>query len=96
MKDMGWRNGLQAAVNAVDYSTLNKLKSSAEAAKTYDAAVKKLAMEGKMPPGWEPDYFDTYSTADSGVFNATPLAYETTVETIRPYVDNLKASYLYT
>lgn len=96
MKDMGWRSGLQAAVNAVDYGTLNKLKSSAEAAKTYDAAVKKLAMEGKMPPGWEPDYFDTYSTADSGVFNATPLAYETTVETIRPYVDNLKASYLYT
>ena len=96
MKDMGWRSGLQAAVNAVDYGMLNKLKSSAEAAKTYDTAVKKLAMEGKMPPGWEPDYFDTYSTADSGVFNATPLAYETTVETIRPYVDNLKQSYLYT
>lgn len=94
MKDMGWRSGLQAAVNAVDYGMLNKLKSSAEAAKTYDTAVKKLAMEGKMPPGWEPNYFDTYSTADSGVFNANPLAYETTVETIRPYVDNLKASYL--
>lgn len=96
MKDMGWRSGLQAAMNAVDYGMLNKLKSSAEAAKTYDTAVKKLAMEGKMPPGWEPNYFDTYSTADSGVFNATPLAYETTVETIRPYVDNLEASYLYT
>lgn len=96
MKDMGWRSGLQAAVNAVDYGMLNKLKSSAEAAKTYNTAVQKLAMEGKMPPGWEPNYFDTYSTADSGVFNATPLAYETTVETIKPYVDNLKASYLYT
>lgn len=96
MKDMGWRSGLQAAMNAVDYGMLNKLKSSAESAKTYNTAVQKLAMEGKMPPGWEPNYFDTYSTADSGVFNATPLAYETTVETIRPYVDNLKASYLYT
>ena len=96
MKDMGWRSGLQAAVNAVDYGMLNKLKSSAESAKVYDTAVQKLAMEGKMPPGWEPNYFDTYSTADSGIFNATPLAYETTVETIRPYVDNLKASYLYT
>ena len=96
MKDMGWRSGLQAAVSAVDYGMLNKLKSSAESAKVYYAAVQKLAAEGKMPPKWEPDYFDTYSTADSGVFNATPLAYETTVETIRPYVDNLKASYLYT
>lgn len=96
MKDMGWRSGLQAAVNSVDYGMLNKLKSSAESAKIYNTAVQKLAMEGKMPPGWEPNYFDTYSTADSGVFNATPLAYETTVETIKPYVDNLKASYLYT
>ena len=96
MKDMGWRSGLQAAMNAVDYGMLNKLKSSAESAKVYNTAVQKLAMEGKMPPGWEPNYFDTYSTAESGVFNATPLAYETTVETIKPYVDNLKASYLYT
>ena len=96
MKDMGWRSGLQAAVNSVDYGMLNKLKSSAESAKIYNAAVQKLAIEGKMPPGWEPNYFDTYSTADSGVFNAIPLAYETTGETIRPYMDNLKASYLYT
>lgn len=96
MKDMSWRSGLQAAVNAVDYGMLNKLKSSAESAKTYNAALQKLAMEGKMPPGWEPAYFDTYSTADSGVFNATPLAYETMGETIKPYMDNLKDSYLYT
>ena len=62
MKDMGWRSGLQAAMNAVDYGMLNKLKSSAESAKTYNTAVQKLAMEGKMYPGWEPNYFDTYST----------------------------------
>lgn len=94
MKDMGWRSGLQAAVNSVDYGMLNKLKSSAESAKIYNAAVQKLAIEGKMPPGWEPNYFDTYSTADSGVFNATPLAYETMVGRMKPYFDNLKPSYL--
>lgn len=96
MKDMGWRSGLQAAVNSVDYGMLNKLKSSAESAKIYNTAVQKLAMEGKMPPGWEPNYFDTYSTADSGVFNATPLAYETMVGRMKPYFDNLKPSYLET
>lgn len=90
MKDMGWRSGLQAAMNAVDYGMLNKLKSSAEAAKTYDTAVKKLAMEGKMYPGWEPNYFDTYSTADSGVFNATPLAWLSINDDVHPHVDNLK------
>lgn len=39
MKDMGWRSGLQAAVNSVDYGMLNKLKSSAESAKVYNTAV---------------------------------------------------------
>lgn len=96
MKDMGWRSGLQAAVNSVDYGMLNKLKSSAEAAKIYNTAVQKLAMEGKMPPGWEPNYFDTYSTADSGVFNATPLPYTTVGDMVHPLVDNLKSEYINT
>ena len=97
MKDMGWRSGLQAAVNAVDYGILNKLKSSAEAAKTYDTAVKKLAMEGKMPPGWEPNYFDTYSTIDSGkVFNETPLPYTTINDMVHKYVNDLKPEYINT
>ena len=40
MRDMGWRSGLQSAINSVDYATLNKLKSSAESAKVYNAAVQ--------------------------------------------------------
>lgn len=96
MKDMGWRSGLQAAINAIDYGMLNKLKSSAEAAKIYDTAVKKLAMEGKMPPGWEPNYFDTYSTEQSGVFNATPLAWQSKNDIVHEYVDNLKPSFINT
>lgn len=94
MKDMGWRSGLQAAMNAVDYSMLNKLKSSAESAKVYNTAVQKLAMEGKMYPGWEPNYFDTYSTEDSGVFNATPLAWASISDDIHPLVNDLKESWI--
>lgn len=51
-------------------------------------------MEGKMPPGWEPNYFDTYSTADSGVFNATPLAWQSRNDIVHEYVDNLKPGYI--
>lgn len=94
MKDAAWRSGMRAAMNAVDYGMLNKLKSSAESAKAYDVIAKKLAMEGKLPPGWEPDYFNTYSTAESGVFNATPLPYQTKTDIVKPYLDNLKDSYL--
>jgi hypothetical protein len=94
MKDAAWRSGMHAAMNAVDYGMLNKLKSSAESAKAYDAIAKKLAMEGKLPPNWEPDYFNTYSTAESGVFNATPLPYQSKTDIVKPYLDNLKDSYL--
>lgn len=97
MKSAVWRSGLFGDINNVDYASLSKLKASAEAAKVYDAAVKKLAMEGKMPPGWEPDYFNTYSTVDSGqVFNATPLPYTTVGDMVHPLVDNLKSEYINT
>lgn len=97
MKSAAWRSGLFGDINSVDYASLSKLKASAEAAKVYDAAVKKLAMEGKMPPGWEPDYFSTYSTVDSGqVFNATPLPYTTVGDMVHPLVDNLKSEYINT
>lgn len=95
MRDMSWRSGLQSAINSVDYTTLNKLKASAESAKLYDAAAKKLAIEGKLPPGWEPNYFDTYSTLDSGkVFNEIPLPYTTISDMVHPLVDNLKPEHI--
>lgn len=97
MKSAAWRSGLFGDINNVDYASLSKLKASAEAAKVYDAAVKKLALEGKMPPGWEPDYFDTYSTVGSGqVFNATPLPYTTINDMVHKYVNDLKPEYINT
>lgn len=97
MRSAAWRSGLLGDLNNIDYASLSKLKASAESAKLYDAAVRKLALEGKMPPGWEPDYFGTYSTIDSGkVFNETPLPYTTVGDMIHPLVDNLKSEYINT
>ena len=96
MKSSAWRSGLMSDLNSVDYVSLSKLKASAEQADLYNKMAKQLAMEGKLPPGWEPDYFSNYSTVASGIFNATPLPYESMVDRIKPYVDNLKDSYLST
>lgn len=97
MRSAAWRSGLLGDLNNIDYASLSKLKASAESAKLYDAAVRKLALEGKMPPGWEPDYFGTYSTIDSGkVFNENPLPYTTVGDMIHPLVDNLKSEYINT
>ena len=97
MKSAAWRSGLMTDLNSVDYASLSKLKASAESAKAYDVAVKKLALEGKMPPGWEPDYFSNYDTLASGqIFNETPMPYQTINDIIHPYVNDLKDSFLYT
>ena len=95
MKSAAWRSGMASALNSVDYSSLSKLKKSAEQADLYDKLYKSLAAQGKMPPGWEPDYFNTYSTMDSGkIFNETPLPYTTVNDMVHPLVDNLKSEYI--
>ena len=97
MKSAAWRSSMAGALNSVDYASLSKLKKSAEQADLYDKLYKSLAAQGKMPPGWEPNYFDTYSTVDTGkVFNETPLPYTTINDMVHPYVNDLKPEYINT
>ena len=95
MKNAAWRSGLASALNSVDYASLSKLKQSADQAALYDKIYKQLAAQGKMPPGWEPDYFSNYDTLASGqIFNETPMPYQTINDIIHPYVNDLKDSFL--
>ena len=97
MKSAAWRSSMAGALNSVNYADLSKLKKSAEQADLYDKLYKSLAAQGKMPPGWEPDYFGTYSTIDSGkVFNETPLPYTTINDMVHKYVNDLKPEYINT
>lgn len=98
LKSAEWRSRLNSAISNADYASLAKLRQSAESAKAYDDMYKKLAAQGLMgPEGWEPNYFDTYDTlARDAVFSATPLAYQSVNAVVKPYVDNIKDSYLYT
>jgi hypothetical protein len=46
-------------------------------------------------PLWHDVDFTNYNTVDSGIFNdISPLAYKSEVDLVRPYVDNLKASFM--
>nr|UWG93373.1 MAG: hypothetical protein [Bacteriophage sp.] len=46
-------------------------------------------------PLWHDVDFTNYNTVDSGIFNdVAPLAYKSEVDLVRPYVDNLKASFM--
>lgn len=95
MKSAAWRASLAGAINNVDYASLSRLKQSAVQADLYDKVYKQLAAQGKMPPGWEPDYFSNYDTLASGqIFNETPMPYQTINDMVHPYVNDLKDSYL--
>ena len=95
MKTSAGRQMLNSAINSVNYGDLAKLKASAKQAEMYKAAVQKLAIEGKMPPGWEPDYFNTYDTLkENKVFDATPLAWQSRNAIVHEYVNHLKPGYI--
>jgi len=52
-------------------------------------------IKGMYNPLWHDVDFTNYNTVDSGIFNdVAPLAYKSEVDLVRPYVDNLKASFM--
>lgn len=95
MKSAAWRSGMASALNSVDYTSLGKLKKSAEQADLYDKLYKSLAAQGKMPPGWEKDWYSTYDTlSENKIFDKTPLAYQSVDDLAWEYVKDLPDTFL--
>ena len=97
MKNAAWRSSMASALNSVNYADLSKLKKSAEQADLYDKLYKSLAAQGKMPPGWEKDWYSTYDTLNENkIFDKTPLAYQSVDDLAWEYVKDLPDTYLET
>lgn len=95
MKDSANRATLQSILNSVDYATLSNLKQSREGLLARQKANQQLMLSGKYNPYWHDVDFTNYDTTKSGTFNdVSPLAYKSEVDLVRPYVDNLKASWI--
>lgn len=94
MKSSAWRSSMASALNSVNYADLSKLKKSAEQADLYDKLYKSLAAQGKMPPGWEKDWYSTYDTLQDGIFDKTPLAYQSVDDLAWEYVKDLPDTFL--
>ena len=95
MKSAAWRSSMASALNSVNYADLSKLKKSAEQADLYDKLYKSLVAQGKMPPGWEKDWYSTYDTlASNQIFDKTPLAYQSVDDLAWELVKDLPDSYL--
>lgn len=95
LKDPNFRGSLQRAINSVDYTTLGRLKQSAQNAENYIQTAQKMAAQGKYNKNWDLIDFNNYSTLDSGqIFNqVAPIEYQTLQEITNPYVKDLEMSY---
>lgn len=95
MKDANFRARWNSRIANLDYATLSNLKQSREGMLARQKANQELMIKGMYNPLWHDVDFTNYNTVDSGIFNdVAPLAYKSEVDLVRPYVDNMKASFM--
>lgn len=95
MKDANYRARLNSRIVNLDYVTLSNLKQSREGMLARQKANQELMIKGMYNPLWHDVDFTNYNTVDSGIFNdVAPLAYKSEVDLVRPYVDNMEASFM--
>lgn len=95
MKDAAFRQRLQQRINNLDYTELSKYRQSREGMLARQKANQELMLRGAYNPLWHDVDFANYDTSVSGTFNdVSPLAYKSEVDLVKPFVDNLKASFM--
>lgn len=96
LKTQEGRGKITALINNIPYDKLNMLISSAEAFKKRDEAVANLIKTNQFNPNWHNLDVSQYDTLGSGkIFSdVNPIPYTSINDLVKPYVDNLKPSYL--
>ena len=91
MKDASWQMQLQSTIANTDTAALGALRQNADNFNNYLKSVQELAKTGKYNPNWHNKSFSNWDTlGNDGLFNETPLAYQSVPDLVNPYVDNLE------
>lgn len=90
------QSAINQLINNIDYASLSKLKQSAEAFKQRDAAIADLISKGQYNPLWHDLDVSSYDTLGTNqIFDdINVIPYKSEVDLVRPYVDNLKDSFI--
>ena len=89
------RSRIYSVINNVDRAKLSMLRQSAANLRARQEANQKLMASGLYNPEWHDLDFANYNTQTSGIFNdVSPLPYQSEVDMVKPFVDNLKDSFL--
>ena len=96
LKTQAGRAEIQNIINSMPYGEMNELKQSRDAMLQRQKLEQQLSLAGKFNPYWHGMDYTNYSTDNQGVFNDLNLVpYMSEVELVKPYLDNLEDSYLY-
>lgn len=89
------RSRIYSVINNVDRAKLSMLRQSADNLRQRQEANQRLMAAGQYNPEWHDMDFANYNTQTSGIFNdVSPLPYQSEVDMVKPFVDNLKDSFL--
>lgn len=96
IKTQAGRAEIQQFINSRPYGELSNLQQSRDAMLQRQKLEQQLSLAGKYNPLWHGMDYTNYDTSASGIMNDLNLVpYKSVVDLVKPYVDNLKPSYLY-
>lgn len=89
------RSRIYSVINNVDRAKLSMLRQSADNLRQRQEVIQRLIASGQYNPEWHDLDLTNYNTQTSGIFNdVSPLPYKSEVDMVKPFVDNLKDSFL--
>lgn len=95
LKDASFRSSLQSLINNVDYSSLSKLKQSAENLDARQKMIAQMRAAGKYNQNWDDINIGEWNTLEGGIMtDLAPIEYLTANALSNAYFDNLKPSTL--
>lgn len=95
LKTQAGRAEVQNIINSMPYSEMNELKQSRDQMLQRQKLEQQLSLAGKYNPLWHGMDYTNYSTDKQGVFNdLNLLPYISELDIVKPFVDNLKSSYI--
>lgn len=95
LKTQAGRAEVQNIINSMPYGEMNELKQSRDQMLQRQKLEQQLSLAGKYNPLWHGMDYTNYSTNKSGIFNdLNLLPYTSELDIVKPFVDNLKSSYI--
>ena len=97
LKTTQGRNLITNYINSRPYAQLSALEQSRDKMLEREKNVAKLINSGKYNPLWHDYNYNNYDTLTRGIFKDTNVVpYTSEVDILKPYLDNLKDSYINT